>query len=177
MSLGDLKKELKKLNKAEIIEVVADLYKKNKSVRDFFDFYVTPDEGALYDKYHDKIFEAFFPKRGFNYSLKAGKQAIAEFKKLGGSPTLVAELMLFYVETGVEFTNAYGDINEAFYSSLKTTFKNSLTLMQKENILETFEIRVDKIIKNTSDIGWGFHESLVETWIDFYPIKDDETQE
>ncbi len=177
MGLGDIKKELKKLDKDEIINLVEDLYKKNKSVREFFDFYVSPDEGALFNKYHDKIYEAFFPKRGFKYSLKDGKMAITEFKKFGGSPNLVADLMLFYVETGVEFTIMYGDINESFYKSIETTFVNSLTLMQKENVLDAFEKRVDKIIEKTSGMGWGFHDYLVQIWIDFYPIDDDETEE
>ncbi len=84
--------------------------------------------------------------------------------------------MPFYVEKGVEFTNIYGDINEAFYRSLHTTFVNSLTVIRNENILADFEIRVNNIIKNTQNIGWGFHEALVEAWIDFYPIEDEETE-
>jgi hypothetical protein len=70
----------------------------------------------------------------------------------------------------------YGDINEAFYRSLHTTFVNSLTVIRNENILADFEIRVNNIIKNTQNIGWGFHEALVEAWIDFYPIEDEETE-
>ena len=43
MPLKDIKKELKKLDKEKLIELVADLYKNNKSVKDFFDFYVNPN--------------------------------------------------------------------------------------------------------------------------------------
>src|SRR5690606_280852 len=126
MGLTDLKKELKKLDKDKLIDLVADLYKKNKSVKEFFDFYVNPDERELFEKYRDKVFEAFYPKRGYNYKLKDGKQAISDFKKLGTSTDLLADLMLFYVETGVKFTNDYGDVNETFYKSLATTFVDSL---------------------------------------------------
>ncbi|MCA6432179.1 MAG: hypothetical protein IM574_01110, partial [Cytophagales bacterium] len=107
MGLTDIKKELKKLDKDKLIDLVADLYKKNKSVKEFFDFYVNPDERELFNKYRDKVFEAFYPKRGYNYKLKDGKQAISDFKKLGTSSDLLADLMLFYVETGVKFTNDY----------------------------------------------------------------------
>jgi len=150
------------------------LYKKNKSVKEFFDFYVNPDERELYNKYKDKVFEAFYPRRGFNYKLKDGKQAISDFKKLGTSADLLADLMLFYVETGVKFTNDYGDINEPFYKSLATTFVDSLTLMNKENLLDKFEGRVEKVVDDTSGIGWGFHDYLVQVWIDFYPSEEDE---
>lgn len=116
MGLTDLKKELKKLDKDKLIDLVADLYKKNKFVKEFFDFYVNPDEKELFNKYRDKVFEAFYPKRGDNYKLKDGKQAISDFKKLGTSADSLADLMLFYVETGVIFTNDFGDIDEPFYN-------------------------------------------------------------
>ena len=177
MGLTDIKKELKKLDKDKLIDLVADLYKKNKSVKEFFDFYVNPDERKLFEKYRAKVFEAFYPKRGYNYKLKDGKQAISDFKKLGISTELLADLMLCYVETGVKFTNDFGDINETFYKSLATTFVDSLTLMRKENLLDKFEDRVGKVVDDTSGIGWGFHDYLVQVWIDFYPTKDEEDYE
>lgn len=173
MGLTDIKKELRKLDKDKLIDLVADLYKKNKSVKEFFDFYVNPNERALFEKYRDKIFEAFYPKRGYSNKLKDGKKAIIDFKKLGTSPDLLADLMLFYVETGVKFTNDFGDINETFYKSLATTFIDSLTLMRKENILDKYEDRVGKVVDDTSGIGWGFHDYLVQVWIDFYPTEDE----
>ena len=73
MGLTDLKKELKKFDKGKLIELVAELYKKNKSVKEFFDFYINPNEKDLFNKYRDKVFESFYPKRGFNYKLKVSK--------------------------------------------------------------------------------------------------------
>jgi hypothetical protein len=174
MGLTDVKKELRKLDKEKLIDLLVDLYKKNKTVKEFFDFYVNPNEREIFEKYRDKIFEAFYPKRGYNYKLKDGKQVISDFKKLGTSTDLLADLMLFYVETGVKFTNDYGDINEPFYKSLATTFVDSLTLMNKENLLDKFEERVEKIVDDTNGIGWGFHDFLVQVWIDFYPTEDEE---
>ena len=174
MGLTDIKKELKKLDKDKLIDLVADLYKKNKSVKEFFDFYVNPNERELFEKYRDKVFEAFYPKRGYNFKLKDAKQAISDFKKLGTSADLLADLMLFYVETGVKFTNTFGDVNETFYRSLATTFFDSLCLMNKENLLAKFEERVGNVVDDTREIGWGFHDYLVQAWIDFYPSDDDD---
>ena len=173
MGLADLKKELKKLDKEKLIDLIGDLYKKNKSAKEFFDFYVSPNEDELFKKYRDKVFEAFYPKRGYGYKLKDGKQAINDFKKLGPATELLANLMLFYVESGVKFTNDFGDVNEAFYNSLTTTFVDALKIMDKENLLSKFEERVEKIVDNTSGIGWGFHDYLVQVWFDFYPGDDE----
>ena len=177
MGLTDIKKELKKLDKDKLIDLVADLYKKNKSVKEFFDFYVNPNERELFNKYRDKVFEAFYPKRGYNFKLKDGKQAISDFKKLGPSGGLLADLMLFYVETGVKFTNDFGGIDEGFYSSMETTYVAALTLMKKENLLDKFADRSVKVVSDTSGIGWGFHDYLGDVYSDFYAYCTDDINE
>jgi len=175
MGLTNIKKELKKLDKAKLVDLIADLYKKNKSVKEFFDFYVNPDESVLFDKYRDKVVEAFYPRRGYNYKLKDGKQAINDFKKLGPSSDLLADLMLFYVETGVKFTNEFGDIDEPFYSSMGSTYVAALRLMKKESLLEKFAERASKIVSDTNGIGWGFHDYLCDVYYTFYTDFSDDT--
>lgn len=172
MGLSDIKKELNKLDKDKLIYLIADLYKKNKTVKEFFDFYVNPNEEALFTKYRNKVKEAFYPKHGFDYSLKDGKKAISEFKKLEPSNEWLADLMLFYVETGVQFTNDYGDINEAFYASLESTYLATLKLMQKEGLMEKFADRIAQVVKDTENIGWGFHHYLYSVYWDFYESTD-----
>ena len=168
MGITELKKELKRLDKTKLIDLIADLYKKNKSVRELLDFYVNPQEEEIFEKYRDKVFEAFYPSRGYKLKLKEGKQAIADFKKLGPSQDLLADLMLFYVETGVKFTNEYGDIGESFYSSIESTYQAALKLMQKEKLLEKFADRAGKVVNDTSNIGWGFHDYLGDVHAEFY---------
>ncbi len=168
MGIREVKNNLKNLDKKQLIDLIGELYKKNKSVKEYFDFYVNPNENELLSKYRDKVFETFFPKRGFGYNLKEGKKAISDFKKLGVSNDSLADLMLFYVETGVEFTNDFGDINESFYSSLEKTYEQALTLMYENGVLEKFASRAQKVMSNTSDIGWGFHDYIAQVYIDFY---------
>jgi hypothetical protein len=168
MGLTDIKKELRNLDKEKLVELIVDLYKKNKSVKEFLDFYVNPNEKELFLKYKDKVYEAFYPKRGDRFKLSDGKKAISDFKKLEASNELLSELMLFYVETGVEFTNEFGDIDEPFYNSVASVYSNALKLMSKENILDKFADRTKKIVDDTSGIGWGFHDELGDIYSDFY---------
>ncbi len=168
MGLTDIKKELKNLDKDNLIDLVLDLYKKNKSVKEFFDFYVNPNEKELLAKYKDKVYEAFFPKRGDRLRLSDGKKAIADFRKLGTSNDLLTDLMLFYVETGVECTNEFGDIDEPFYNSVASVYSQALTIMKKEKILDQFSDRAKKIVDDTRNIGWGFHDDLCSVYGDFY---------
>jgi Fe2+ or Zn2+ uptake regulation protein len=82
--------------------------------------------------------------------------------------------MLFYVETGVKFTNDFGDINEGFYSSMATTYVAALTLMRKENLLDKFADRAGKVFSDTSGIGWGFHDYLCDVHSNFYDDFSDD---
>jgi len=173
MGLRDVKKELKKLDKNELIDLISDLYKKHKSTKEYLDFYVRPNERELFNKYRDIVFEAFYPTHGYELKLKKGKSAISDFKKFSPSPELVVELMLFYVKTGVDFTNDFGDINEGFYSSLGTTFVGALNRMEKENLLEHFAEQVSIIVTETHGIGWGFHDYICEVYWEFYPDSND----
>lgn len=168
MGLSDIKKELKKFDKDRLIDLIADLYKKNKAVKELFDFYLNPNEKELFESYRTKVYEAFYPKRGFGFNLKEGKKAISDFKKFEPSPKLVADLMLVYVESGVQFTNDYGDIDENFYYSLESTYNAALTLMKKENLLGKFAYRAGEIVRKTDGIGWYFHDTLSETYSEFY---------
>jgi len=91
---------------------------------------------------------------------------------------MVSELMLFYVEKGVNFTNDFGDIDEGFYSSLETTYEVVLTLMKKESLPGKFADRTAKVVADTIDIGWHFHDNLFEMHSNFYAtFSDDKHQE
>lgn len=177
MGLRDLKTELKKLDKQGLIDLISELYKKDKATKEFLDFYVQPNEIVLFRKYRDIVFEAFYPTRGSALKLKNGKKAISDFKKFDPSANLLAELMLFYVKTGVDFTNDFGDIDEGFYSSLETTFVAALKLLEKENLLVEFAEKVSNIVNETVGIGWGFHDFIYQVYCEFYPSTDDSDDE
>lgn len=169
MGLREVKNELKNLDKEGLINLISELYKKDGATKKFLDFYIKPDESALFNKYRDIVLEAFYPKRGSALKLKNGKQAISDFKKFNPSSELVAELMLFYVATGVDFTNDFGDVDEGFYSSLESTFGAALNLIEKENLLEKFSNRVATIVNAATGIGWGFYDYISQVYCDFYP--------
>jgi Family of unknown function (DUF6155) len=80
MALKDVKNELLKLDKAKLIEIIAELYRKQKLVKEYFDYFTNPDEKAEFEKYKNKVREAFFPKRGVNFKLSAGKKQSVTLK-------------------------------------------------------------------------------------------------
>ncbi len=82
MGIGAVKKELARLDKEELIKLLAELYGKDKATREFLDFSVNPDEKALHMKCRDKILYAFFPKRGYRLRLAEGKKLLLISKNI-----------------------------------------------------------------------------------------------
>lgn len=123
IKLTDLKKQLKEYEKKELIQLISDLYKNSKAAQAFLSVRFLGEEAVdeLFNQALKKIKNEFFPEEGFGkLRLSEAKKAISEFKKLTNDEFKTAELMVFYVEQGIDFTNTYGDIDENFYSSMET---------------------------------------------------------
>jgi Family of unknown function (DUF6155) len=168
MGLREVKSELNKLDKATLIKHISELYKKYKPVKDYFDFYLDPDEKKILNQYKEKVTEGFFPKRGDQLKLSISRKAINDFKKLGTSEESVADLLIHFVENGIEFTNTYGDVNESFYLSIENTYSNALDIIEKSGLMESFKPRAQKIVTDSTDTGWGFHECLSDLFYQYY---------
>ncbi len=72
--------------------------------------------------------------------------------------------MLYYVETGVQFTTQYGDIDEPFYSSMESMYQNAVQWIVKRKLQSQFLERCKKVVDETKDVGWGFHDFLGDTY-------------
>lgn len=168
MGLREVKTELNNLDKETLIKHISELYKKFKPVKEYFDFYINPDELEILAQYKNGVYEGFFPSRGYRLKLAISRKAITDFKKLGTSKESLADLLLYFVECGMEFTNEYGDIDEPFYNSVENTYEKALEIMHKNGLLEKFKSRALKVVTDTEDIGWGFHDSLGDVYYEKY---------
>lgn len=124
-----------------------------------------PYQLSALENYKDKMYDEFFP---YNMrktpSLRVAKTLITDFKKIG-SFEMVLDLMLYYVECGNEFTNAYGDIDGPFYDSLCSAFGqfiDQLNLKGTELIYFEFKDRINNLIVNSSHIGWGYGDFIAD---------------
>jgi uncharacterized protein DUF6155 len=166
VTVRDLKRHLAGRTHNELVGDIADLFSKLDAVKDYYQLRLgdSADEDVLV-KYKKSIQHEFFPEHGYGLMrLSVARKAIADYKKVAASLEGVIELMLFYVETGVAFTNAYGDIDEPFYNSMESMYARTLELIAKQNLQDRFEARCRKIVDDTTLIGWGFHDALSELY-------------
>ena len=111
-----------------MVTIVCKLYKASKQAQRLIDVELRGDiaEEQLVTECKKRIHAAFF---GSRLSLKNARTIISDFKKVSKNRENVAELMLHYVECGVEYTSMYGDINEAFYYSIESMFSDFVRVL------------------------------------------------
>jgi hypothetical protein len=170
ITLTELKMYLKSRSKEQLITSIAELYKKFPAVKEHYQLEINPaSEAEIAEGYKKTIKDEFFPARGYGQArLSVARKAVNDFKKLCNSPEAWVDIMLFYVEQGVEFTTAYGDIDEPFYNSMESMFEKALELVQKHDLYDFTRIRSQQILRDTSGMGWGFHDMLSEIYAETF---------
>ena len=100
MSKSTIKKLLQSMTKAEIIEMVLELYSARKEAKEYLEFYACPDQKGKLEEYKSIIREEFYPKKRREPQTRFSvcRKAVADFKKLKPSADALAELMVSYME-------------------------------------------------------------------------------
>jgi hypothetical protein len=177
MKVTDLKKQLKQLDQKELIELVVDMFKSNKDVQNFLSSKFIGVEAIkeLFQKSRKKIESEFFPDRGNpKLRLAEAKKEITTFKKLTNDEKRTVDLMLYYVELGVDFTCAYGDISEGFYSSMIKMFDQvTIQCDLDEELYKELSERLERVVSRAPE-GWGFQEFLLESYYTIGWVQEDD---
>lgn len=166
MSVTEIKKIFKEKSKEELIGLLVECYKNNPLIKEYITakFGSKDNLNSIFEEYKKKVYDVFFPKSmRSEFKISEAKKAVREFKKLCNDKKLIIELMLYYVEMGVEFTNTYGDIDEAFYNSVASMFCSVVVAINDQEdsrIYDDLKDRLRAVVDDTDDIGWGLHEEV-----------------
>jgi hypothetical protein len=171
-----LEKHLNARSHDDLVIDILEMFKRIDAVRDFYQLRLDggPVEDVL-ERYKAQIKREFFPARGFGEGrISIAKKPVSEYAKVAHSAEGLADLMLYYVEMGVQYTNTYGDIDEPFYNSIERMYERACKLILKEEMTEKFAGRCEKIVKDTRGIGWGFHDMLSQIYFDYIEMEEDD---
>lgn len=157
----ELTKYLKQATKAELEKEVKKLYDKFKEVKSYYEIEFTSDTTEIVNKHKAAIKKEYFPSRGFGKARNSvSRKVITDFKKIAVFQKDVIDLLLYRVEMMLKFTNAYGDIDEAFYNSLERSFDDACRLIHKEKLIDAYKIYCKELIDQTSHFGWGVTDAM-----------------
>ena len=176
MNVSELKQKLKSKTQKELIDDIAILFKKFEVVKEYYQVQLGDNDESILLKYKAIIEHEFFPlsqSKDPPARLSVAKKAITDYKKLTNSMINIADIMVFYVETGVRFTDEYGDIDEAFYISMENMYEKALILIADNGLAPTFKKRLLAIVDDTEGMGWGFHDDLADL---YYRYFDDQIE-
>ncbi len=64
-----------------------------------------------------------------------------------------------------------GDVDEAFYSGVISVFSDGLKMLSRceESVVSKLLPRFEEAIHATAGMGWGFHDSLRDTFAAYVP--------
>lgn len=156
-------------DKPALLALMKDLYDAAAANRDFIHARCQAEAGGgeVLEKYRQKIIRQFFSKSSIGIGpLKLGeaRKAIRDYRKATGNIPGTAELLMTYVESGVEFTKQYGDIDERFYSSVESALKELAVLLRgaARELYPQFSVRLANVEQMSDGVGWGFHDFIVD---------------
>ena len=137
--------------------------------KEYLEFYLTPDSNAELEKCKKAIRQEFFPTRGFSEkpSFTKCRKVISDFQKLKPDPVCVADLMLFYIEQGCEYTVTFGDMWEQYYTTLENNFEKAMKFIFMHGLLATYYGRIEKLLENANNCGWGFYDTLSDIYYQY----------
>lgn len=168
-NLKNLKEYLKQRSKEDLINEISGFFTKFEYVKDYYQTKLVQDDSQVLQKYKGIIENAFFPRRGFGKArLSVARKAISDYQKMSSSREGIADIMIFFAEMGVKFTNAYGDINAPFYNSMVSMYERALKFIAKYKLHKIFQTRCKKIVDDTHGIGWGFHDGLDDLHCEYF---------
>ena len=178
----EIKKRLTEKSDRELLSMLSSCYKASDEVKFHLTAIAVDEEEAneLLMELKEILSEAFWATakngRPLGPNLKEAKKVLSAVRKVTNNPEKIVNFMLDYVEHGVGFTNAYGDMWEGYYSNIEGVFESLGDYLIKnvdEIDIEAAMNRIEDFVSKSNGIGWGFHDNLLDMYAALkFSIKD-----
>lgn len=166
-----LKKYLQQFSNEQLVSQIIELNAKYKDVKTCYEFSINPNSTKAKDAVKKIIGKCISTNINTDGSsklkLREARKAVTGFKKLSPTENDMADVMLFYVACGVDFTNAFGDIDEPFYNSIARMLHDAGKYIKTNGLQAQFKQRCKKIVDDARYTGWGFHDELSDYYYNF----------
>ena len=156
MSKRDLKKYLTALPKPDLEEQLLAMYEKFADVKAYYDFVFNPKEEKLEQAAKVKIANEYFPAKGKRPKLRrsVAQKYIKHFLTLGVDPFVVADVMLFTIETAQKYSAKREMKYGSFYKSIFTAYKQVVDYVVINGMAPNFKERITAVYNETFKQDW-----------------------
>jgi len=156
----DVKAVLIDFDRPGLLALIQDMYSAHSDTKAFL--HTRFDLGGDILKPYKKIIERWlWPGMGQDVSIVKAKEAISRYSKAVGSPSGLAELLVFYCECATGFCNDVGYQENSYFNTLVRMFEQALHTAAQLSPAERSPLiaRLDKVRAVGHNLGYG---------IDFY---------
>lgn len=169
MSKRDLKKYLASLPKEELEEQLLALYEKFADVKQYYDFVFNPKEDKLEQEAKLKISNEYFPLKGKRPKLRrsTAQKYIKHFLNLGVDPYVVADVMLYNIETAQKYSAKRELKYSSFYKSMLNSYKQVVDYVSVNGMDANFKERIATIKNETFRQYWENRKEFERIWDNF----------
>ena len=174
MKARTIQNHLKACSKEELVQMLLDLARRTPAVERFLIAKFDPTASVPdFEDYKAEVRAEFFPPRGFgNGNPSIAFRMLQRVEAEATSSKQVIDFIYYCVETGVEFTAAYGDIDEEYYTAFEDLFERAAKLAATEKLINEYEPRARRIVKSTYEMGWGFYDGLERIFREYFAATD-----
>ena len=164
MSKRAFKKYIAELPKEALEEQLLDVYERFGAVKTYYDFAFNPKEEKLLNEAKTKIRNEYFPlkRRRPRARRSVAQNYIRHFRTLGMESSLIADLMLFNLETALDFEERR-NVPFAFYKSMLNSFCEAQEFIVYHQIREELP-RLRKVLDAVQSRSWPHSTSFETAW-------------
>ncbi|MCH5247666.1 MAG: hypothetical protein J1E99_05865 [Muribaculaceae bacterium] len=145
-----LKKELLKLEKDELIEVILSAYGASKETKEYFDFFLNPDIDLLREKYQEMIVKEFRRTRRVYYSkarINTVRRIIKKFSSFDPGSEYVVEFYIFTITHSLS-TERNLNFTPVLYNGTKKLAEDLLKYADKHRVFDLAVKGLSNLIKS-----------------------------
>jgi len=156
LSKKELKSYLENLSKEQLEEQILDLYSRFRPVKTFYDFAFRPNEEKLLKEARFKVGKEYFPINGRKAKKRpsVAQKFIRHFKKLELDPLLLADFMIFNIETAQAYCAENKIGKSAFYKSMYNSYDEVADFIREKGIRADFMMRMERIVEINFQQNW-----------------------
>jgi len=167
---SDVKTKLADFDRAGLIGLVQDLYAASKDNQTFLHARFGLGDDVL-KPYKTTIDRWLWPDvfKNQDTSVAKAKKAIADYKKAVGQPDGLAELMVFYCERAVGFSNDMGLQDEGYFDALVRMFEQALKAIAVLTEPQRMPLwgRLDVAYQISRNFGYGVSDEMGDLLAEF----------
>ncbi len=152
MGLREVKKELNRMEKAEIIKLISEMYKNIPSVKNYLNVFATGDIKPLIEKYTYEIERNVFPDSKGTLREKEARKLIREIRKMK-IVELNIELELHYVDCCLEMISDFGFYDDEYYIAIEKMFYAAMKGIGELGQETSYEKRIRSLSDRASEFG------------------------